>query len=92
MFLAWKLAALYLGNDSGLMHLAAAAGTRCLALFGPTRETKNAPWGPGHRVLTAALDCRPCYRNKPVACPRRLACLIDISVEQVLAAALEMLA
>lgn len=87
-----RQASLYLGNDSGLMHLAAAAGTRCLALFGPTRERKNAPWGPGHRVLTAALDCRPCYHNKPIACPRQLACLIDISVEQVLAAALEMLA
>lgn len=85
-------AAGYLGNDSGLMHLAAALGTRCVAIFGPTRERKNAPWGPGHRVLTASLECRPCYRNRPIACPRDYACLTGISVEQVLAAAREMLA
>lgn len=84
--------ALYLGNDSGLMHLAAAAGTRCLALFGPTREAKNAPWGDGHRVLTASVACRPCYRNRPIVCPRDFACLTDISVAQVVTAAREMLA
>ncbi len=38
--------ALYIGNDSGLMHLAAAAGTPTLGLFGPSRETRYAPWGP----------------------------------------------
>jgi heptosyltransferase III len=39
-------AALYVGNDSGLMHLAAAAGTPTLGLFGPSREAHYAPWGP----------------------------------------------
>lgn len=36
---------LFLGNDTGLMHLAAAAGTPTLGLFGPTDETIYAPWG-----------------------------------------------
>jgi ADP-heptose:LPS heptosyltransferase len=44
-------AALYIGNDSGLMHLAAAAGIPTLGLFGPSREELYAPWGP----LTAAV-------------------------------------
>jgi ADP-heptose:LPS heptosyltransferase len=44
-------AALYVGNDSGLMHLAAAAGIPTLGLFGPSREELYAPWGP----LTAAV-------------------------------------
>ncbi len=35
----------YLGNDSGLMHLAAASGTPTLGLFGPSREELYAPWG-----------------------------------------------
>jgi len=39
-------AALYVGNDSGLMHLAAAAGAPTLGLFGPSREAHYAPWGP----------------------------------------------
>ncbi len=37
--------ALYVGNDSGLMHLAAAAGAPTLGLFGPSREAVYAPWG-----------------------------------------------
>lgn len=36
---------LYIGNDSGLMHLAAAAGTPTVGLFGPTNDAHYAPWG-----------------------------------------------
>lgn len=38
-------AALYVGNDSGLMHIAAAVGTPTLGLFGPSPETRYGPWG-----------------------------------------------
>ena len=37
--------AFYVGNDSGLMHLAAASGLPTLGLFGPTQESLYAPWG-----------------------------------------------
>lgn len=37
--------ALFIGNDSGLMHIAAASGTPTLGLFGPTNESLYAPWG-----------------------------------------------
>ena len=37
---------LYVGNDSGLMHIAAAAGVPTLGLFGPSKEELYAPWGP----------------------------------------------
>ena len=37
---------LYVGNDSGLMHIAAAAGVPTLGLFGPSKEALYAPWGP----------------------------------------------
>lgn len=40
-----KLARLYIGNDSGLMHMAAAAGAPTLGLFGPSRVEHYAPWG-----------------------------------------------
>jgi ADP-heptose:LPS heptosyltransferase len=39
-------AAFFVGNDSGLMHLAAAAGTLTLGLFGPSPEARYRPWGP----------------------------------------------
>jgi ADP-heptose:LPS heptosyltransferase len=41
-----KRARLFVGNDSGLMHLAAAAGAPTLGLFGPSDERHYAPWGP----------------------------------------------
>jgi ADP-heptose:LPS heptosyltransferase len=44
-------AALYLGNDSGITHLAAAAGAPTLALFGPTDPTTWSPLGPHVEVL-----------------------------------------
>ncbi len=44
-------ARLYIGNDSGLMHLAAAAGTPTLALFGPSDERLYGPWGAHVRAL-----------------------------------------
>jgi ADP-heptose:LPS heptosyltransferase len=42
---------IYIGNDSGVTHLAAAAGTRVVALFGPTDPAVWAPRGPLIRVL-----------------------------------------
>jgi heptosyltransferase-3 len=46
-------AALYIGNDSGLMHLAAATGAPTIGLFGPTSATRYGPWGPKARVVQA---------------------------------------
>ena len=50
---ALRRCALYAGNDSGLMHLAAAAGTPTLGLFGPSRPSEYAPSGPRTRVVAA---------------------------------------
>lgn len=46
--------ALFVGNDSGLMHIAAASGIPTLGLFGPSREDIYGPWGP----LAASLRTR----------------------------------
>ena len=68
-------------NDSGPMHLAAAVGTRCVAVFGPTNPRLTSPSGPGHRVLSANRWCAPCFRKR---CPLiRHRCMTEIRVGSV---------
>ena len=76
-------------NDSGPMHLAAAVGTPCVALFGPTDPRRTAPAGSGHRVLSRDLWCSPCFRRR---CPLlHHGCLRGLGVTEVHAAALDQL-
>ncbi|MBM86587.1 MAG: glycosyl transferase [Rhodospirillaceae bacterium] len=63
-------ASLYVGNDSGLMHLAAATGAPTLGLFGPTRDDNYAPWGRHVAVVRTdqsyeKLKTDPDYRPEP---------------------------
>lgn len=53
-----KRAALFVGNDSGLMHLAAAAGTPTLGLFGPSPEWRYRPWGPNTAIVRTPQSYR----------------------------------
>ncbi len=46
----------YIGNDSGLMHLAAASGVPTLGLFGPTKEELYAPWGENTAIVRTTLS------------------------------------
>lgn len=79
-------------NDSGLLHLAEAAGTPVLALFGPTvRAFGYYPCLPDSRVLERDLECRPCSRNGRRPCWRGdLACLAALEPAAALAALLAM--
>jgi heptosyltransferase-2 len=71
-------------NDSGPMHLAAAVGVPCIALFGPTDRRRTAPAGEGHTVLDRDLWCSPCFRRR---CPLlHHGCMRGIGVEEVAAA------
>jgi len=52
-------------TDSGPMHIAAAMGTPCVALFGPTHPGGQGPYGEGHQILTAdGVDCLGCNRTR----------------------------
>ncbi|HEU4631875.1 MAG TPA: glycosyltransferase family 9 protein, partial [Gemmatimonadaceae bacterium] len=59
---------LLVSNDSGPLHLAAAAGTPAVSLWGAGDPTVTAPLGPGQRLLRhPELPCVPCVKND---CPR----------------------
>ena len=73
---------LYVGNDSGITHFAAAVGIPVVALFGPTDPRV---WGPrGDKVFTVykRLECSPCSREKMRRCEYQK-CMEEISVEEI---------
>ena len=84
--------ALMITNDSGPMHLAAAAGVPTLALFGPTtRELGFFPYGARNRVVEHELACRPCSLHGTRVCPAgHFLCMRLITTDEVYAHALAM--
>jgi len=73
---------LFLSNDSGLMHAAAALGIPQVALFGSTDPAKTAPLNP------EGVSCTPCFRRE---CPESLECMTAITVDEVHAVAEKLL-
>jgi ADP-heptose:LPS heptosyltransferase len=82
-------AALYIGGDSGPMHIASTSHVPMVSLYGPTLPARSAPWRaplwPARAVEIDGLRCRPCEQR--VCVPGDFRCLTWIRPEQVLAAA-----
>ncbi|KPF91546.1 glycosyl transferase family 1 [Rhodopseudomonas sp. AAP120] len=78
---------LVISNDSGLLHVSAAIGSRTLGIFGPTSAWHYAPLNPIEAVIETKTDvpCRPCH--KPVCRMVHHKCMRDIPVDDVMAAA-----
>jgi len=76
---------LYVGNDSGVSHLAAAVGVPTVAIFGPTDPGVWAPRGPAVRIVRAPVPCAPCPPPQRQSCPQR-ACLDSVPVQTLLEA------
>jgi len=79
-------ARLFVGNDNGIAHIAAAAGTRCVIIFGSSNIMHWRPWSTQpNEVVREELPCQPCHGyfcaefDKPE-------CILRVPVERVIAA------
>ncbi|OFV93259.1 MAG: lipopolysaccharide heptosyltransferase II [Acidobacteria bacterium RIFCSPLOWO2_12_FULL_54_10] len=75
---------LYLTNDTGTMHVAAALGVPTLALFGPTDEFGTRPLGACASIAIGEAECRPCKLRH---CPIDHRCMTSITPQMVFASA-----
>jgi ADP-heptose:LPS heptosyltransferase len=75
-------ARLFIGNDSGPAHLAAATARRSVVIFGSSDSVTWRPWQSEHRVVQNDFPCNPCKGDRCYAFdePR---CILSVTVEQV---------
>ena len=79
-----KRSALFIGNDTGAMHIAAAVCTPVVGLFGPSDPTEWGPRGGPAEVIYKGLDCRICFH--PTCRRGEENCMKLITVEEVMSA------
>jgi heptosyltransferase-2 len=73
----------FIGNDSGAMHVAAAVGLPAVAIFGPTDPVGTAPVTPRHSIVRQQPYCSPCFLRR---CPIDHRCMTRITTSEVEAA------
>jgi heptosyltransferase II len=76
-------------NDSGAMHIAAARGVATIAVFGPTDWNVTKPYSSNGVVVRESPPCAPCFLRE---CPIDHRCMIDVQVQDVMAAAEKLVA
>jgi len=85
---------LFIGNDSGPLHLAVAAGIPTVSFFGPETPALYGPRGSSHTVLYKNIPCSPClnvYQSKENSSCRNNVCMKSIEIEEAWAAVCEQL-
>jgi len=83
-----KRASLFVGNDTGAMHIAATVGTPLVALFGPSNPGEWGPRGGAAEIVYKGLDCRACFH--PTCDRGEQNCMKLISVDEVFDCALRL--
>ena len=84
-----KKSALFVGSDSGAMHVASAVGTPVVALFGPSNPREWGPRGGPVEILHKEIDCRSCFH--PTCIRGEENCMRLIAVHEVVVAARRLL-
>lgn len=83
----FRRCSLFIGNDSGPLHIASSSGIPTIALFGPTNPEELASPGANNTVLFKKVECGPCFDSGDFPECDHLTCLRSITVEEVLAVA-----
>jgi heptosyltransferase II len=78
----------FLSNDSGAMHIAAAVGVPSVTVFGPTDESATGPMGPVARLVREPVNCAPCLLRE---CPIDHRCMTHVTADRVVQTALAVL-
>ena len=87
---AMKKCAFYIGNDSGTMHMAVAAGLKCVAIFSSRDYPgKWEPYADGHIVLRTPISCEGCMLLDCI--DHKMKCILAVTVEKVMSACREFL-
>jgi len=89
---ALQRCAFFIGNDSALMHIAAAARIPTLGLFGPSREAQYAPWGPQCAAVRTALTYEQILDQRRADRSEDVSYMTSLEVEAVARAAEELVA
>ena len=71
---------LFITNDSGLMHIAAAFNIPMVAIFGPTDHVVTSPVSRNARIVRHSVDCSPCLKE---VCPFDHKCMLSIEPEEI---------
>jgi heptosyltransferase-2 len=77
----------FLTNDSGAMHIAAALGVPTVAVFGSTNPAATSPLGPWTRIVREEVECSPCLLRE---CPIDHRCMMRVEARRVAAEALQL--
>ncbi|MDP3283394.1 MAG: glycosyltransferase family 9 protein, partial [Desulfobacterales bacterium] len=73
----------FIGNDSGISHLAAFTGIPTVVIFGPSSPKRWKPFGRSVEVLRPETDCSPCFETGNSDC-KEMKCLEGITPEMVI--------
>ena len=76
----YSKSSLFIGGDTGPMHLAASQNTPIIALMGPTDPKRNGPYNKNSIVIQKNIKCKNCWSQE---CPYNNECMGKISVDEV---------
>jgi ADP-heptose:LPS heptosyltransferase len=84
-----RRARLFVGGDTGPLHIAVGCGTPVVGIFGPTSPTRNGPLHPLDLVVSHKVPCGPCYKKTCEIYQKE--CMQLVTVEEVFEAILQRL-